>query len=180
MPLALGLPFAHHDAYHDAYHDTDARSQAHGFLAVPAAAQWLNLPTPGIPRTPDNKPDLSGPVPRTSGGKPDFSGMWVPRDVVACDAKERGMQCTELPLTPQLLNFAAGLKDGLPYQPWAADLIKSRAKDVAHLAPTCTACPQLPARVGLSGVRKDFPDAHPTRHPARVQRQHKDIKHFVR
>src|SRR5271170_2614378 len=29
-------------------------------LVLPAAAQWLNYPTPGIPRTPDGKPDLSG------------------------------------------------------------------------------------------------------------------------
>ncbi len=41
------------------------------------------------------------------------------------------MQCTELPLTPQVLNFAAGMKDGLPISLWAADLVKSRSKDVA-------------------------------------------------
>ena len=29
-------------------------------LSAPLAAQWLNHPTPGIPRTPDGKPDLSG------------------------------------------------------------------------------------------------------------------------
>jgi hypothetical protein len=48
-------------------------------FGVPVAAQWLNLPTPGIPRTPDGKPDLSAPAPKASGGKPDFSGMWIRR-----------------------------------------------------------------------------------------------------
>jgi hypothetical protein len=104
-------------------------------LAVPAAAQWIHLPTPGIPRTSDGKPDLTAPAPKTSGGQPDFSGMWIPRDILPCNAAERGVQCTELPLTPQIINFASGLKGGLPYQPWAADLVKSRSKDVAFIDP---------------------------------------------
>jgi hypothetical protein len=45
-------------------------------LAVPAAAQWLNYPTPGIPRLPDGKPNLSAPAPRAADGKPDLSGIW--------------------------------------------------------------------------------------------------------
>ena len=45
-------------------------------LSTPAAAQWINFPTPGIPRLPDGKPNLSAPTPRTSDGKPDLSGIW--------------------------------------------------------------------------------------------------------
>src|SRR5215469_7662180 len=44
----------------------------------PARAQWLDLPTPGIPRAPDGKPDLKAAVPRTANGKPDLSGLWLP------------------------------------------------------------------------------------------------------
>jgi hypothetical protein len=43
---------------------------------VPAAAQWLNYPTPGIPRLADGKPNLSAPAPRKPDGKPDLSGIW--------------------------------------------------------------------------------------------------------
>ena len=42
-----------------------------------ASAQWLGYPTPGIPRTPDGKPNLSAPAPKTADGKPDLSGVWV-------------------------------------------------------------------------------------------------------
>src|SRR5262245_27418387 len=39
-----------------------------------AQAQW-NEPTPGAPRTPDGKVNMTGPVPRVNG-KPDLSGVW--------------------------------------------------------------------------------------------------------
>jgi hypothetical protein len=42
-----------------------------------ASAQWLNYPTPGIPRLPDGKPNLTAPTPRTADGKPDLSGIWT-------------------------------------------------------------------------------------------------------
>jgi hypothetical protein len=45
-------------------------------LATPLAAQWVNYPTPGIPRTADGKPNLAAPAPRAADGKPDLTGLW--------------------------------------------------------------------------------------------------------
>src|ERR1700733_1203386 len=76
-----------------------------------AQAQWINYPTPGIPRTPDGKPDLSAPAPRTADGKPDLSGLWQP--------PSGGPD-------PQFADIAKEVKGGLPFQKWAADLVKAR------------------------------------------------------
>ena len=48
-------------------------------FAAAAHAQWLNYPTPGVPRTADGKPNLSAPAPKTADGKPDLSGVWLTR-----------------------------------------------------------------------------------------------------
>jgi hypothetical protein len=45
-------------------------------LCAPALAQWLNYPTPGYPRLPDGKANLSAPIPKAPDGKPDLSGVW--------------------------------------------------------------------------------------------------------
>jgi len=46
-------------------------------LAMPASAQWRNLPSDGVPLGKDGKPDLTAPAPR-SNGKPDLSGIYQP------------------------------------------------------------------------------------------------------
>jgi len=44
-------------------------------MSLSVEAQWTNQPTPGAPRTPDGKVDMTGAVPRVNG-KPDLSGVW--------------------------------------------------------------------------------------------------------
>src|SRR5438876_11349958 len=51
-------------------------------VVLPANAQWLNHPTPDIPRTSDGKPDLAAPAPRGADGHPDLSGPWTGRSAV--------------------------------------------------------------------------------------------------
>src|SRR5580698_3888229 len=80
-------------------------------LSAPLAAQWLNHPTPGIPRTPDGKPDRAAPAPRTSDGKPDLSGLW---DKISPKYSR---------------NIAADLKPE-DIQPWAEGLVEQRKENL--------------------------------------------------
>lgn len=93
-------------------------------LAAMAPAQWVTLPTRGIPRTADGKPNLNAPAPRTAQGKPDFSGMWQAADPLPCDGINR--VCTDLAISRQFLNIGADLKDGLPYLPWVREKVRQK------------------------------------------------------
>src|SRR5687767_2354029 len=93
--------------------------------SVSAHAQWLNYPTAGVPRLPTGKPNLSAPAPRTADGKPDLSGIWQ------LEARCPPEGCHDYAPAPEFLDFGASLKGGLPYQPWAADLVKERSEQFA-------------------------------------------------
>ena len=73
-------------------------------MAIPAAAQWMNQPTLGIPRTADGKPNLAAPAPKLADGRPDLSGLW-----------RLGVE----------IGIAANITADLPaneIQPWARDI----------------------------------------------------------
>ena len=91
-------------------------------LSATAHAQWLNYPTPGIPRLPDGKPNLSAPAPRTAEGTPDLSGIW---------AAECGLYGRDACFAPRSLFFdlAKDLKPGeVEMTPWAAGVQAQREK----------------------------------------------------
>jgi len=81
-------------------------------LAAPAVrAQWLNYPTPGLPRLPDGRPNLAAAPTRTADGKPDLSGIWI---------KDAGT-----------LDYFYDLAKGLPPRdvvmtPWAETIARQR------------------------------------------------------
>src|SRR6202035_5279352 len=82
-------------------------------LGAPLAAQWLNHPTPGLPRRPDGKPNLAAPAPRAPDGKPDLSGLWNK-------------------ISPKYSrNIAADLRPG-EIQPWAQALVEQRREDLGR------------------------------------------------
>ncbi len=88
-------------------------------LLMPGAApaQWVNVPLPNTPRTPDGKPNMTAPVPRTPDGKPVLTGIWRNPD------------------GKYLNNIAA---DGIqvPFQPWAEALYKQRQENFSKDRPS--------------------------------------------
>jgi hypothetical protein len=115
-----------------------------------ATAQWLHYPTPGIPRTPDGKPNLNAPAPRTADGKPDFSGMWGWEDNRPCPPGG----CPDQKVGQEFIYIGWGLKDGLPFQPWAADLMKKRSAENAKDDPASYCLPRGALRMLTDGLFK--------------------------
>ena len=104
--------------------------------SLPAAAQWPDTPTKGIPRTKAGEPNLTAPAPRKPDGKPDLSGIWM------------------VPGLKYLINIAADLKD-VPFQPWAAAEYKKRMDDRGKDDPNNFCLPSIiPEKVAVTSPWK--------------------------
>jgi hypothetical protein len=97
-------------------------------VVLPASlyAQWVTYPTAGVPRTRDGKPDMNAPAPRTADGNPDFSGIWLAERTRLCPPEG----CDDMQISFQFLDIGWRVPGGLPYQPWAADLVKTRRAEL--------------------------------------------------
>lgn len=108
-------------------------------ICVSLPGQWLNYPTPGVPRTPDGKPNLLAPAPRT-GGKPDLSGIWQ-LETLPCAPSQVGTCGGDYSIAVEFQNMGARIPGGLPYQPWAAELVKKRSADLGRDDPVAACRP---------------------------------------
>ena len=107
-------------------------------------AQWTNVKTRGVPRSPNGKVNLQAPAPRTPDGKPDFSGVWENAEFEPCtDAF-----CNDVPqgYPKGGLFIGSAMKEPVPFQPWAAALWKQRAEDLGKDSPFTKCLPLNPPR----------------------------------
>jgi hypothetical protein len=86
---------------------------------MPAAAQWLDRPWSGIPRTADGKPNLTAPAPRGPDGKPDLSGIWDGED-------------------------PAPRPDPADMQPWVKDVARQQQQEFFKMRPAYRCLPSGP------------------------------------
>jgi hypothetical protein len=96
---------------------------------IPAGAQWLDRHTPGIPRTPDGKPNLTALAPRGPDGKPDLTGVW---------------------------NGPAGAPrpDAANAQPWINDLARQRQQEYFKTRPNYQCLPSGPEAERFGGWKR--------------------------
>ncbi len=121
-------------------------------LASVASAQWISLHTEGIPRTEDGKVDMQAPAPRTADGKPDFSGLWWPggeQQPCGPECPEAGLgtePLDEIGLVKASIDVGYRVEGGLPYQPWAKELVNQRVKRAGLDDPHVQCLPSNPPR----------------------------------
>jgi len=107
--------------------------------ALAMAGQWLNTPTPNVPRTADGKLDPNAPSPKTADGRPDLSGVWMPN-------------------SRPLQDVSVGVANReVPYQPWSEQLTKERANGARGKDDPAAYCvPGMPKLVVLPYPYKIF------------------------
>jgi hypothetical protein len=107
-------------------------------LPVSLSGQWLNLRTPGIPRTADGKPDLTAPAPRTPEGKLDLSGLWRPE------------------ASPYRFDVIQDLKDEGIFRPEARDIFQTRVADFRRGDPVTHCLPGGPLEAFTGGAAQVY------------------------
>src|SRR5262249_43099346 len=95
------------------------------------------------PRTKDGKPNLAAAAPRTADGKPDLSGVWDIEHNRPCPA----IGCNDMFIGQEFMDIGWSLKEGLPYQPWARDAVKTRTARGGKDDPISRCLPGGPVKV---------------------------------
>ena len=125
---------------------------------LPLSAQWLDVKTKRVPRSPDGKPDFTAPTPKMADGStPDFSGIWNPIRV-PCTPSGIGavFGCSDVPLGVPIGLFdvtATGSQEGqpgttskLPYRPGVEASVQQHLIEDRRGDPTTRCLPISPVR----------------------------------
>jgi hypothetical protein len=110
--------------------------------AATAAAQWVSHPTAGVPRLANGRVNANAPAPKAADGRPDFSGLWTGATTLgdpACAGQPGCIAQEPLPVqaihiglsTPEqfqrMRSGQVNLFELVPYQGWAAEIVKRRS-----------------------------------------------------
>ena len=109
-------------------------------LTSPLYAQWLQRPTPGIPRTADGNPNLTAPAPHTADGKPDLTGLWQ-------------MLSGDTAIGNVALRKPGDLQPA-DVQPWAQALVQQRAENFGIENPRYQCLPDGPNYSTAGGFKR--------------------------
>jgi hypothetical protein len=133
-------------------------------LATTLSAQWVNHPTPGIPRTKDGKANLAAKAPRLNG-KPDFSGVWHVQPNTRAEMKQlfgEGVDTIEVPgmeidtITKYAVTVFADFKPGEePMRPEGAAIFARRFPAGPEVLPSTHCLPlSIPLVTNVSEFSK--------------------------
>ncbi|HEX4134090.1 MAG TPA: hypothetical protein VHY84_05660 [Bryobacteraceae bacterium] len=124
-----------------------------GFVLLSPAlfAQWPSHVTAGEPRTADGKVNMSAPTPKAPDGHPDLSGVWdrgtVPGVSMQSTVQPGGFGSTPPPGPRPFQDLPSLFPDGLPLQPWAAELRKQRFAENSKGHPDAHCLPLHPVQL---------------------------------
>lgn len=145
-------------------------------------AQWPAYQDSKVPRTADGKPNLDAPMPRAADGKPDLSGIWLNEWFYGGQVRKPPVSPPGEPPASTFADIGANFSGGLPFQPWAKELMEKRKEQNSKDNPDAHCLPMglmqfhehpQPRRMiqtpgvliilyeGNSGVRQIFTDGRP-------------------
>ena len=114
-------------------------------LSVSVSAQWPRREPPGVPKGADGRVNLVAPAPRTPDGKPDLGGVWE----VSPRREAPGSAPPGRPPLAVFANIGVNFPEGLPFQPWAAELSRKRVANQRYDNPDALCLPQGPLQYHL-------------------------------
>jgi hypothetical protein len=114
-------------------------------LSVSVSAQWPRREPPGVPKGADGRVNLVAPAPRAPDGKPDLGGIWE----VSPRREAPGSAPPGRPPLAVFANIGVNFPEGLPFQPWAAELSRKRVANQRFDNPDALCLPQGPLQYHL-------------------------------
>jgi hypothetical protein len=114
-------------------------------FSVSLSAQWPRREPPGVPKGANGGVNLAASAPRAPDGKPDLGGIWE----VSPRREAPGSAPPGRPPLAVFANIGVNFPEGLPFQPWAAELSRKRVANQRYDNPDALCMPQGPLQYHL-------------------------------